>query len=47
MSCCDGGTGEFYLIKILSLPGLALQKLTTLPPDDKQLEVAIAASRRC
>lgn len=37
------GQGNSTFIKILSLPGLALQKLTTLPPDDKQLEVAIAA----
>ncbi|MGI6732600.1 MAG: DUF1385 domain-containing protein [Anaerovoracaceae bacterium] len=37
------GQGNSTFIKILSLPGLALQKLTTLPPDNKQLEVAIAA----
>ncbi|NLT47704.1 MAG: DUF1385 domain-containing protein [Clostridiales bacterium] len=37
------GKGDSTFIKILSLPGLALQKLTTLKPDEKQLEVAIAA----
>lgn len=37
------GTGDSALIKFLSLPGLALQKLTTLNPDKGQLEVAIAA----
>ncbi len=31
------------LVKILSLPGILLQKLTTAEPDLKQLEVAIAA----
>ena len=29
--------------KILMLPGLALQKITTKPPDLEQIEVAIAA----
>jgi len=37
------GKGDSAFIKILSLPGLWLQKLTTLRPDEKQLEVAIAA----
>ncbi len=37
------GKGDSTFIKILSLPGLALQKLTTMTPDEKQLEVAIAA----
>ncbi len=37
------GSGDSTFIKILSLPGLALQKLTTLRPDERQLEVAIAA----
>jgi len=31
------------IVKILTAPGLAMQKLTTNPPDDDQLEVAIAA----
>lgn len=37
------GKGNSIIVKILSVPGLALQKLTTKPPDDRQLEVAIAA----
>lgn len=32
--------------KIISAPGLALQRLTTREPDDKQIEVAIAAMNR-
>lgn len=39
------GKGDSALIKILSVPGLALQKLTTMRPDEKQLEVAIAAMK--
>jgi uncharacterized protein YqhQ len=31
------------VFKIVSLPGLALQKITTRPPDHKQIEVAIKA----
>lgn len=31
------------LVKFFILPGLALQRITTGPPDDKQLEVAICA----
>lgn len=37
------GRSDGLVVKILSLPGLYLQKLTTAEPDDKQLEVAIAA----
>ncbi len=37
------GKGDSKLIRIISIPGLMLQKLTTLKPDEKQLEVAIAA----
>lgn len=37
------GRSDNWLVKALSLPGLYLQKLTTNEPDDKQLEVAIAA----
>ncbi len=37
------GRSDGWVVKILSLPGLYLQKLTTAEPDDKQLEVAIAA----
>ena len=32
-----------FLIKILTKPGLLLQKITTKQPDDKQIEVAISA----
>lgn len=32
-------------MKILSLPGIYLQKLTTREPSEKQLEVAIAAMK--
>ncbi len=35
------GRSSGPLVKILSLPGLYLQKLTTLEPEDRQLEVAI------
>ena len=34
---------NFFLIKILTKPGLLLQKITTKKPDDKQIEVAISA----
>jgi len=37
------GRSDGWVVKILSLPGLYLQKLTTAEPNDKQLEVAIAA----
>lgn len=37
------GRSDNIVVKVLSLPGLYLQKLTTNEPDDKQLEVAIAA----
>lgn len=44
MSCCGGrGKGDSLVVKILSIPGLYLQKITTKEPDDKQLEVAIAS----
>jgi uncharacterized protein YqhQ len=39
------GKGDSILVKALSLPGLALQKLTTKEPTEKQLEVAIAAMK--
>jgi uncharacterized protein YqhQ len=31
------------LLRIVTLPGLLLQKITTKPPDDKQVEIAIRA----
>jgi uncharacterized protein YqhQ len=39
------GRSSGTTVKILSLPGLYLQKLTTLEPDEKQLEVAIIAMK--
>lgn len=37
------GKSDNWFIKIVSVPGLWLQMLTTAEPDDSQLEVAIAA----
>jgi len=37
------GKTDFFLVKILSAPGMLLQKLTTREPDDDMIEVAIAA----
>lgn len=37
------GRSDNAVVKILSLPGLYLQKITTKEPDDGQLEVAITA----
>lgn len=34
---------KFWLFKLLVLPGMLFQKITTREPDDRQLEVAIAA----
>jgi uncharacterized protein YqhQ len=31
------------VLRIVTLPGLLLQKITTQPPDDGQVEVAIRA----
>jgi uncharacterized protein YqhQ len=31
------------LLRLVTLPGLMLQKITTQPPDDKQVDVAIRA----
>lgn len=39
------GRSDSITVKILSVPGLLLQKLTTQEPDEKQLEVAIAAAK--
>jgi uncharacterized protein YqhQ len=39
------GRSDSPVVKILSVPGLLLQKLTTMKPDEKQLEVAIAAMK--
>ena len=37
------GRSEGRITKIISAPGLALQRFTTREPDDSQIEVAIAA----
>ena len=37
------GRHDGRLVRLLSLPGILLQRLTTREPDEKQLEVAIAA----
>jgi uncharacterized protein YqhQ len=37
------GTSQSFLMKIVSYPGMMMQKLTTREPDDSQIEVAIAA----
>ncbi|MBQ1228505.1 MAG: DUF1385 domain-containing protein [Firmicutes bacterium] len=39
------GRSDNIIVKVLSLPGLYLQKLTTNEPDFDQLEVAIAATK--
>lgn len=39
------GRSDNWIVKILSMPGIYLQKLTTNEPSDKQLEVAIAAMK--
>ena len=40
------GRSENIIVRVLSAPGLALQKLTTQEPDDKQIECAIAAMEK-
>lgn len=37
------GRSDNVIVKVLSLPGLYLQKVTTKEPDDSQLEVAVMA----
>lgn len=39
------GRSNSPIVVALSIPGLLLQKLTTMEPDEKQLEVAIAAMK--
>jgi len=39
------GKSESSFVKIVSAPGLCLQKLTTAEPDDSQIECAIAAMK--
>jgi uncharacterized protein YqhQ len=39
------GRSDNWLVRMLSIPGLYMQKLTTEEPDTEQLEVAIAAMK--
>lgn len=39
------GRSDSLIVRLLSLPGLALQKITTIEPDEPQLEVAIVAMK--
>lgn len=41
------GRSTSMAVKILSVPGLLMQKLTTRVPDESQLEVAIVAVKAC
>ena len=41
------GRSDTALVKILSVPGLLMQRLTTRVPDESMLEVAIAAVNVC
>ena len=41
------GSSDSALVKILSVPGLCMQKLTTKVPDKSQLQVAIVAVKAC
>ena len=39
----SGSHGDNPLVRLITVPSLALQSLTTRPPDDDQIDVAIAA----
>lgn len=41
------GTHDNLFTKILSAPGLAMQRITTREPDDSMIEIAIAAMQPC
>lgn len=41
------GRSDSLAVKILSVPGLLMQKITTAVPDESQLEVAIVAVKAC
>ena len=41
------GNNDDLFTRILSAPGLAMQRITTREPDDSMIEVAIAALREC
>lgn len=41
------GTHDNFFTKILSAPGLAMQRITTREPDDSMIEIAITALKVC
>lgn len=41
------GSSDSFVVKVLSVPGLLLQRLTTKVPDKSMLEVAIVAVKAC
>lgn len=41
------GSSDSFIVKVLSVPGLLLQRLTTKVPDKSMLEVAIVAVKAC
>jgi len=41
------GNRDNMLTKILSAPGLAMQRITTREPDDSMIEIAITALTAC
>ena len=41
------GRSDNIVVKILSVPGLLMQKITTAVPDESQLQVAIVAVKAC
>ena len=41
------GNNDNLFTRILSAPGLAMQRITTREPDDGQIECAIAALKPC
>ncbi|MFC1887638.1 DUF1385 domain-containing protein [Candidatus Cloacimonadota bacterium] len=41
----SGRNIDHPLVKLMTAPGLALQKITTQPPDDDQIEVAVIAMK--
>ncbi len=41
------GRSDSWIVRVLSVPGLLMQKLTTRVPDESQLEVAIIAVNAC
>jgi uncharacterized protein YqhQ len=40
------GKSESKILKVVSYPGMMMQKITTSEPDEQQLEVALAALKR-